>query len=98
MNFILENSFLLKMSKEIDYVDLQKLVIKNACDMGFMGSDLAMQNVKITGLEDKIKSLQKTIELKNKEIRNLEKILEKIYNSTTWKTLRKFDRGIGRSS
>ena len=53
-----------------------------------MGSTLSQQSMKLIELEEKIDLLQKMIEEKNNEIKDL----EKIHNSKIWKVLKKLDK------
>ena len=62
------------MDKEIpDVAELQNLIIRNVTEMGAMGAELVQQNIKISLLEEKIQKLQNEIELKNNEIKELQK-------------------------
>ena len=82
--FISQFSLFKNMTQDIGIDELQKLIIKNASELGYMGSTLSQQSMKLIELEEKIDLLQKTIEEKNNE-------LEIIHNSKTWKVLRKLD-------
>ena len=66
------------MTQDIGIEELQKLIIKNASEFGYMGTTLSQQSMKLIELEEKIDLLQKMIEEKNDEIKNFEKTLEKI--------------------
>ena len=66
------------MTQDSGIEELQKLIIKNASEFGYMGTTLSQQSMKLIELEEKIDLLQKIIEEKNNEIKNFEKTLEKI--------------------
>ena len=76
------------MTQDIGIEELQKLIIKNASEFGYMGTTLSQQSMKLIELEEKIDLLQKMIEEKNNEIKDL----EKIHNSKIWKVLKKLDK------
>ena len=76
--FISQFSLFKNMTQDIGIDELQKLIIKNASEFGYMGTTLSQQSMKLIELEEKIDLLQKMIEEKNDEIKNFEKTLEKI--------------------